>query len=290
MPRESHIPVGNAELYSREVGQGTEIIVLHGGPDFDHSYLVPDLDRLSDSFHLIYYDQRGRGRSADRVQPEEVTLASEIADIEKVRQYFHLDSVVLLGHSWGTVLALEYALRYPERVSRMILMNPAPASTADYKQLRTEWLEKRPEDMVRRKTISASAAYKEGDPDAVTAYYRIHFKAALARREDYEMIIARLRASFTKEGILKSRAIEARLMNDTWSSPDYDLLPKLKSLRIPTLVISGDHEFIPAATAEHITQAVPNAHMVTLKDCGHFSYLECPAAVREQIDAFFRAK
>jgi len=290
MPRESHIPVGNAELYSRELGQGTEIIVLHGGPDFDHSYFVPDLHRLSDAFHLIYYDQRGRGRSADRVQPEDVTLASEIADIEKVRQYFRLDSVVLLGHSWGTVLALEYALRYPERVSRMILMNPAPASTADYKQLRTEWLEKRPKDMEQRKTISASAAYKEGDPDAVTAYYRIHFKAALARREDYEMIIARLRASFTKEGILKSRAIEARLMNDTWSSPDYDLLPKLKSLRIPTLVISGDHEFIPAATAEHITEAVTNAPMVTLKDCGHFSYLACPAAVREQIDAFFRAK
>jgi len=164
-PRESHIPVGNAELYSREVGQGPAIIVLHGGPDFDHSYLVPDLDRLSDSFHLIYYDQRGRGRSADRVQPEDVTLASDIADIEKVRQYFHLDSVVLLGHSWGTVLALEYALRYPQRVSGMILMNPAPASTEDYKQLRKEWLEKRPDDMERRKTISSSAAYKEGDPE-----------------------------------------------------------------------------------------------------------------------------
>jgi len=144
--------------------------------------------------------------------------------------------------------------------------------------------------MERRKTISASAAYKEGDPDAVTAYYRIHFQPALARREDYETIIARLRASFTKEGILKSRAIEARLMNDSWSSPDYDMLPKLKSLRIPTLIISGEHEFIPAATAEHITQAIPIAHMVTLKDGGHFSYLECPAAVREQIDVFFRAK
>jgi proline iminopeptidase len=69
-------------LYSRVVGQGTAIIVLHGGPDFDHSYLVPDLDRLSDSFHLIYYDQRGRGRSADRVQPDNVTLASDIADID----------------------------------------------------------------------------------------------------------------------------------------------------------------------------------------------------------------
>ena len=233
-------------------------------------------------------DQRGRGRSADRVQAEDVTLASDIADLEKVRQFFHLDSVVLLGHSWGTVLALEYALRYPQRVSRMILMNPGPASADDYKQLRKDWLEKRPEDMERRKAIAASAAYKEGDPDAVTAYYRIHFRPALVRPEDYEKIIARLRASFTKDGILKARAIEARLMNDTWSLPEFDLLPRLKSLRIPTLVIAGDHDFIPAATADHITQAIPNARMATLKECGHFSYLECPIAVREQIDAFFR--
>jgi proline iminopeptidase len=289
-PRETRIPVGNADLYSREVGQGPAIIVLHGGPDFDHCYLVPDLDRLSDTYHLIYYDQRGRGRSADRVKPEDVTLASDIADIEKVRQFFHVNTVVLLGHSWGTVLALEYALRYPDRVSRLILMNPGPASTDDYKQLREEWLEKRPDDMARRKAISATAAYKEGDPEAVIAYYRIHFKPALTRPEDYERIIARLSATFTKEGILKARAIEARLMDETWSSPEYDLLPKLKSLRIPTLVISGDHDFIPIATAEHINQAIPNAHMVTLKGCGHFSYLECPAAVHHEIDAFFRAK
>ena len=77
VPRESRIPVGNAELYSREVGEGKAIIVLHGGPDFDHSYLLPELDRLSDSYHLIYYDQRGRGRSAECVKPEDVTLASD---------------------------------------------------------------------------------------------------------------------------------------------------------------------------------------------------------------------
>jgi proline iminopeptidase len=168
-PSESRIAIGNTDLYSREVGQGAAIIVLHGGPDFDHRYLLPELDRLSNSFRLIYYDQRGRGRSADHVRPEDVSLASDMADMEKVRQHFRLDSVALLGHSWGTVLALEYALRYPQRVSRMILMNPAPASTDDYKQLRKEWLEKRPDDMDRRKAISASAAYKEGDPEAVTA-------------------------------------------------------------------------------------------------------------------------
>ncbi len=231
-----------------------------------------------------------RGRSAVGVKPEDVTLASDIADMEKVRRYFKLESVVLLGHSWGTVLALEYAVRYPQRVSRMILMNPAPASADDYKQLRKEWLETRPDDTVRRKAIAASAAYQEGDPDAVTAYYRIHFKPAFARTEDYEKFMHRLTASFNKEGILKARAVEDQLMKDTWSKPEYNLLPELKSLKIPTLVIYSDHDFIPAGSAEHITHAIPNARMVTLKNCGHFPYLECSDALREQIDAFFRAK
>jgi proline iminopeptidase len=290
---ESRIPVGGAELYAREIGRGTAIIVLHGGPDFDHSYLLPEMDRLSDSYRLVYYDQRGRGRSADGVKPEDVTLASDIADIEKVRQYYHLDSVVLLGHSWGTVLALEYALRYPGRVSHLILMNPGPASADDYKQLKSEWMEKRPEDMERRKAIAATAAFQEADPEAVVASYRIHFKPALARSEDYEKLISRMQAAFIQQGnagILKARAVESRLMTETWAAPEYNLIPRIKSLRIPTLVITADHEFIPISAAEHIAQAIPNARMVTLKDCGHFAYMESPVAVREQIDSLLRGK
>jgi proline iminopeptidase len=289
-PHEAHVSVAGAELYVREIGQGPAIIVLHGGPDFDHSYLLPELDRLSDSYHLIYYDQRGRGRSADRVQPEDVTLASDLYDLDKVREHFHLDSVTLLGHSWGTVLALEYALHYPERVSRLILMNPAPASSDDYKQLRSDWLEKRPADIQQRKVISATPAYQQGDPAAVTAYYRIHFKPAFARPENYEKFMTRLSASFTRDGVVQARAVEARLMTETWSKPDYNLLPKLKSVTIPILVISGDHEFIPAASSEHISQALPNARLVTLKNCGHFTYLECPIPVHKNIDKFFQSK
>ena len=289
-PGESRIPVQGAMLYCREVGRGTPIIVLHGGPDFDSAYLLPELDRLSDEFHLVYYDQRGRGRSADHVKPEDVTLESEMADIDEVREHFHLDKVVLLGHSWGAVLALEYALRHSERVSRLVLMDPAPASTADINRFRKERVEKWPVLMELRKAIADTTAYKEADPDAVVAYYRVHFKPALARSEDYEKLIIRMQARFIeqgKEGILKSRAIEDRLVNETWASPNgYDLHPKLKGLNIPALVITGDHDFFPFA-AEHIAQAIPGARLVTLKDCGHFPYLECPAPLREQIDAFF---
>jgi proline iminopeptidase len=90
-----------------------------------------------------------------------------------------------------------------------------------------------------------------------------------------------------KQGILKSRAVEARLMRDTWQVPGYDLLPKLHNLRIPTLVIVGDHDFVPVDVARHIAQAIPGARLVVVRNCGHFSYLECPADVRSALNSFF---
>jgi proline iminopeptidase len=248
VPRESRVPVGKASLYAREIGRGQPLIVLHGGPDFDSAYLLPDLDRLADAFRLIYYDQRGRGRSAQGVQPDEVTLASDVDDVDTVRQHFQLESPALLGHSWGAVLALEYALRHPTRVSHLILMNPAPASASDLAVFRKAYVQQLGADMDRQREIVAGAAYKEGDPEAVAARYRFHFKPALQRPEDYEKLMATMKAGFIsqgKDGIVKARAVEDRLMRDTWQVDGYDLLPKLRSLNIPTLVISGDHDFIP---------------------------------------------
>ncbi len=68
---EVRVPVGSASLYAREIGRGQPIVVLHGGPDFDHTYLLPDMDRLADAYRLVYYDQRGRGRSGDGVRAED---------------------------------------------------------------------------------------------------------------------------------------------------------------------------------------------------------------------------
>ncbi len=290
-PRESRIPVGQASLYSREVGRGQPIIVLHGGPDFDHGYLLPDLDRLADAFRLIYYDQRGRGKSADHVRPEEVTLTSDVDDLDEVRQYFQLESPALLGHSWGTVLALEYAIRHPTRVSHLILMNPAPASASDLAVFRKVYAQKLGADMDRQREIVASAAYQEGDPETVAARYRLHFKPALKRPEDYEKLMATMKSGFIsqgKEGILKARAVEDRLMRATWQVDGYDLLPKLPNLSIPTLVISGDHDFFPGEIAVHIARAIPNARLVTIRNCGHFAYLECAGDVRRAFNDFFR--
>jgi proline iminopeptidase len=289
-PREARVQVKGASLYSREIGWGTPAIVLHGGPDFDHGYLLPDLDQLADSFRLIYYDQRGRGRSADGVQPEDVSLGSEMDDLDSVRQHFGLRSTALLGHSWGTVLALEYAIRHPTRVSHLILMNPAPASAADASAFRQAYLAKLGAEMDRQRAIAGSAAYQAADPEAVVARYRIHFRPAFARYENYERLMATMKAGFLSQGskgILEARAVEDRLMKETWEVPGYDLLPRLAALNIPTLVVWGDHDFIPVEIATHIAQAIPRGELVTLTGCGHFVYLECAPDVRRVLKDFF---
>jgi proline iminopeptidase len=290
-PHEGRVPLGQASLYFREIGRGRPLIVLHGGPDFDHGYLLPDLDRLADRFRLIYYDQRGRGKSAERVRPEDVSLASDVADLDRLMRHFQLESSAVLGHSWGAVLALEYALRHPNRVSHLVLMNPAPVSAGGFAALRKAYVQQLGAEMERQQEIRASAAYKEGDPETVAARYRVHFKYALARPSDYERLMARMKQGFIrqgKEGILKAWAVEDRLMAETWRVDGYDLLPGLRSLRVPTLVIYGDHDFIPGEIAGQIAGAMPNARLVTLKNCGHFAYLECPGDVRKAFDDFFR--
>jgi pimeloyl-ACP methyl ester carboxylesterase len=174
----------------------------------------------------------------------------------------------------------------------MILMNPAPVSTSDLKLFQKAYLEKLGADIDRQRAIVATAAYKAGDPEAVTARYRIHFKSALVRPEDYEKLMARMHAAFTSQraaGIVKAQAVEDRLMRDTWEVDNYDLLPKLRTLGIPTLVITGDHDFIPVEISQHIAGAIPKARLITLKDCGHFSYLECPGELRAALNVFFNA-
>ena len=159
---------------------------------------------MADAFRLIYYDQRGRGKSADEALPEEVTLTSEVDDVDKVRQHFHLESAALLGHSWRAVLALEYALRHPERVSHLILMNPAPVSASDFAVFRKAYVQKLEADMERQREIVAGAAYKEGDPEAVAARYRLHFKPALRQSEDYEKLMATMKAGLITRGKKRS--------------------------------------------------------------------------------------
>ena len=278
--RTSFISAGASRLYVRDVGRGQTIVVLHGGPDFDHAYLLPDLDRLADHFRLVYYDQRGRGRSFSGMPPERVTIVSETDDLDRVREGTGHASAALLGHSWGALLGLEYAIRHPDRVSHLILVNPAPVSHRDMLAFRQHLAAVRsPQQAARMAALRGDPGYLAGDIAADAEYHRMHFASTLRRPEQLDQVIRQLRVGFTSDGIVAARQIEDDLYAQTWSRADYDLLPALRQLRIPTLVIHGDRDFIPFDVALGIASAIPGSRLVALNDCGHFAYVEQPDSV-----------
>jgi proline iminopeptidase len=217
-----------------------------------------------------------------------IGIQSEIDDLESVRAYFGLERAALLGHSWGGLLALEYALRHPERVSHLVLMNTAPVSFEDCVLFERERDAMAPDDTELLRVLE-SRPDAEGDPEARAEYYRVYFRATLRPPELLDRLIDNLQTGWTYENIHKARAIGDRLWHETYESPEYNLLPKLTQLRIPTLILHGDYDFVPVACAAHIAEAVTEARLDVLRECGHFSYLERPDEVHRAISAFFHA-
>jgi proline iminopeptidase len=287
-PREGTVPVAGAALYYRDIGSGLPIIILHGGPGFDHQYLLPDMDRLADDYRLIYYDQRGRSKSVWSVQPTAVSIQSEIDDLEALRADLHLEQAALLGHSWGGLLAMEYALRHPERVSHLILLNTCPASYDDFKVFEQRLAARNAEDAERMRVLESLSAFAEGDLQTRATYYRLYFQPTLRPPVLLDRLVEHLEVGWTKESVLTARATTGRLFPETVELPGYNLLPELTRLRMPTLVLHGDYDFVPVACAAHIAEAIPGACLVVLRDCGHFSYMERPDEVRAALSEFFQ--
>ena len=284
--REGHVPVPGARLYFREIGAGIPALVLHGGPDFNHRYLLPELDGLANHCRLVYYDQRGRGRSSEGVAPEDVGIDSEIADVDRVRAHFGLERMALVGHSWGGVLAMAYAGRLPDRVSHLVLLNSAPGSDAGFVRFRLGRETAEAEILARMRTIAASPRYTQGDVDTEAEYYRLHFARTLRRSGRLEAVIGRLRSDFKPADIVKARFIEGRLYAQTLLRPEFDLLSPLAEAKVPTLILHGDEDLVPLECANDIADAISGSRLVVLRDCGHFSYLERPGEVVDAIVGF----
>jgi pimeloyl-ACP methyl ester carboxylesterase len=137
--------------------------------------------------------------------------------------------------------------------------------------------------------LQSRPEYVEGDPAARAARDRVYFRSTLRSPALLDRLMENMRVGSTKQGIITAGAVGERLWNATYEQADYNLLPHLSQLRIPTLIVHGDYDFIPLACATHIAEAIPGARLTVLRDCGHFSYLERPDAVRTALEEFVLA-
>ena len=122
------VDVNGTSLFYHIIGKGEPIIVIHGGPVLDQSYMIDHFSELSKNHKLIFFDQRACGRSIADVDTSSMKMKTLIEDIDALRKKFNFDKVHVLGHSWGGMLAAMYAIEYPLNVKSLILCDAMPPS------------------------------------------------------------------------------------------------------------------------------------------------------------------
>ena len=255
------------------------LVVLHGGPGAHHDYLLPQMLRLGDTAPLLFYDQRGSGRSrTDSREP--VTWQAHVADLAAVVREFDVMPFTLVGYSWGGLLALFYAIEAAGREDlpapdRMVLIDPAPISREFRTEYEREYARRQSggEILAMRERLAASGL-REQDPAAY-------------RQRAFELSVAGYFADPAAAADLTPFRVIGRVQQSVWDSlGDYDLREGLASVRAPTLIVHGREDPIPLASSEAAARVLPDARLVILEHAGHVPYVEQPDALFAAIDGF----
>lgn len=265
--KEGRKSVNGTEIYYKRVGMGDPVVVIHGGPVLDHSYLLPHLKPLADQYELIFFDQRLSGRSSADVDSSEVTLQNMVDDIEGLRKALSLGDIHVLGHSWGGLLAMKYAIQYPDRMRKLVLSNPIPASADLWQQEQIE-LAKRTTaaDRKARQEVLNSEAYKANNPKAIEELLLLSFKKQFHDTTLVDSLDLYIPADYKQ----RSRRF-GYLMPDL---ENYNLYPELAELQIPTLVLYGSDEPAADLGGKKLDKIMPNSKLKVIEKSGHFPFIE----------------
>jgi proline iminopeptidase len=261
------------------------LLVLHGGPGAHHDYLLPQMLALGDAAggrELIFYDQRGGGRSKTTDQ-EPITWQTQVRDLASVIGEFDLDHPTIIGYSWGALLAILYAAeaagaRISPGVGALVLIDPAPISRQYRVRFEREFGRRQSSpDVERMRAELAKSNLREIDPEAY-------------RQRNFELSVAGYFADPRSAQDLTPFRVSARVQQSVWESlGDFDLAAdgRLAAIRVPTLIVHGRQDPIPIASSEEAARLM-SARFVPLEECGHVPYVEQPGPLFSAIDAFLR--
>lgn len=285
-PRESGFTTTTAEpLYWASYGppDSDRLLVLHGGPGVHHDYLLPQMLHLAERHDVLFYDQRGGGRSRSG-NSGEITASTHVTDLAAVIAEFSIDAPSIVGYSWGGMLALLYLLETRRNASlpkpeRLALIDPAPLTREHQRAFEKEFAARQngPRISAMRDDLEASGL-KESDPAAY-------------RERIFELAVAPYFANPENARNLTPFRMTGRVMQSVWPSlgPEYNLIPDLAPAGCPTLFVHGRDDPIPAQSSIEGAKAM-NAELVLLDDCGHVPYVEQPGRLFAALDEFLAAR
>lgn len=279
-------------LFYKIVGTGSEtLVVVHGGPGNSLESIRVDMDPLAKGRRVIYYDQRGQGRSDVITDGKKLGYQQHVADLEAVRQHFKLDKMTLLGNSWGGLLISLYAVAYPERIERMVLDSAAPPARGFHDDMQQEISRRmdliyKPDQLERaRITEKPETWLKAKDPVAICREFYPLVLRVYTYSQTWDIGYKGDLCAGGNESVRQQRTVNYRL----WQSlGDYDLGPKLAAVKAPVLVIHGAADVVPLRSSEAWARGYANARLLVIQKAGHVAQVEAPETFFPAIETFLK--
>jgi proline iminopeptidase len=273
------------------------LLLLHGGPGAHHDYLLPQMLHLAREHELLFYDQRGGGRSKHDDDREVITWRTQVEDLARVIAELGVGGQdeggpSIVGYSWGALLAMLYAVEATAAADagpttsaqpdsplprRLLLLDPAPVTREHRRRFEDEFARRQQagEIQTMREELSASGL-RERDPAAF-------------RQRQFELGVAGYFADPRRARDLTPFRVTGRVQQSIWESlGDFDLtagLARVRGAGVPSMIVHGRQDPIPVASSEAAARAL-GAELVLLDDCGHVPYVEQPDGLWAAADRF----
>lgn len=271
-------PGGALYVEVRGTATGVPLFMVNGGPGFAHDYVHCSAawDEIAKHRRVVFYDQRGTGRSAPLKAGQSCTLADQIADLDAVRASVGADRIDLLGHSWGGYLVMAYTARHPEHIRHLVIVDSAAPKWDDTVFLFKDVF---PEGTDRQNALGFAEAL--GDSASFAADIHEYLQMLFWSPDNRDRFMARAAEYHYNRNV--NEVLNADLKR-------FDLNPELPKFRCPTMVMTGRYDMnVAPSVAWKIHRAIPNSQFVVFERSSHLPYFEEPEKFITTLEGFLGA-
>ncbi|MCY2687326.1 alpha/beta fold hydrolase [Salinimicrobium sp. TH3] len=264
-------------LHYRIFGTGSPLLIINGGPGMSSEGFIPLAKELSANNKVILYDQRGTGHSKmAKIDASSMNIDLLVNDLELLRKHLELEEWIILGHSFGGMLAYAYAAKFPERVKAMIQSSSGGMDLTLFSQFDiTAALTATERDSLR----FYSEKIASGDTTRATQLKRAEFLAhAYVYNKKHIPVIA-------KRLTQGNRTINSLLWNDM-RQRNFDAKSGLQNFQKPVLILHGENDVVNPELSHQAHQLLPGSRLVLLPNTGHYGWLDAKELYFSAISKF----
>ncbi len=276
------VEINGVKHFIEKMGSGEPLLVVHGGPGIFHDYLVPHFQVLAKKYEIIFYDQRGCGKTDFPKDTTSINIETFVEDLEGIRQHLKIEKLNLVGHSWGSLLSINYAKKYPNNLERLILIAPAPANSDFFDKTFTNMQSKRTEEDT--KELIHTMMSKEFEKREIATFRKAILLGDKVNLVDQSSIEKLYEPMIFDESTANSLIIVNSLMERTYFN--LDVSQNLDVINCPTLIVLGDLDNVPFASAQLIQDGIKGAQLVIIQKTCHYPFFEDQKEFNHAVKSF----